>query len=175
MCLLLTASSLSAQGIPHTEAETLSGTKIVLPDAAAGHPAIFIIGFSRGGGDASGRWTKELRKEFADNRDLRLYSIAVLQDAPRMMRGMIKHGMRESIPKSEQQSFVILEHDEDTWKKLADFSDPNDAYVMLGDSTGTIRWRAHARAPDAKTINALRSALAKKTGTDGTFPKLGHS
>jgi len=53
-----------------------------------------------------------------------------------MFRGMIRYGMRGSIPKNEQDSFVLLYQDEDVWKKLADFSDPNDAYITLVDSAG---------------------------------------
>ena len=82
--MLLVAASLSAQVIPHTEAETLSGKKIVLPDAVTGHPAVFIVGFSRAGGDSSGRWGKQLRQEFITDSNVQIYSIAELQDAPKM-------------------------------------------------------------------------------------------
>ena len=81
--MLLVAASLSAQVIPHTEAETLSGKKIVLPDAATGHPAVFIVGFSRAGGDSSGRWGKQLRQGFTTDSNVQIYSVAELQDAPR--------------------------------------------------------------------------------------------
>jgi hypothetical protein len=77
------------------------------------------------------------------------------------MRGMIKHGMRSGTPKSEQERFVVLEHDEDTWKKLADFSDPAAAYVLLTDGKGSIRWRGHGKAPDEQTITALQSEVEK--------------
>ena len=49
----LVVASLSAQVNPHTEADTLADKKIVLPEAAAGHPAVFIVGFSRAGGDST--------------------------------------------------------------------------------------------------------------------------
>ena len=147
--MLLVASSLSAQVIPHTEAETLSGKKIVLPDAASGHPAVFIVGFSRAGGDSSGRWGKQLRQEFSN---VQIYSVAELQDAPKMVRGMIRHSMRGNIPQNEQDTFVVLYQDEDVWKKLADFSDPNDAYIVLVDSAGRIRWRTHGKDPDQRAV-----------------------
>jgi hypothetical protein len=158
--ILLVASSLSAQVIPHTEAETLSGKKIVLPDAASGHPAVFIVGFSRAGGDSSGRWGKQLRQEFSN---VQIYSVAELQDAPKMVRGMIRHSMRGNIPQSEQDTFVVLYQDEDVWKKLADFSDPNDAYILLVDSAGRIRWRTHGKVPDQRAVNALRNEIGKNS------------
>jgi hypothetical protein len=96
---LLVVGTLAAQSIPHAQADTLSGGKITLPDAALGHPAIFTIGFSRAGGDATGRWNRELKKQLAGKSDARFYTVAVLQDAPKMVRGMIRHGMRSGIPK----------------------------------------------------------------------------
>ena len=152
-----------AQTVPHTEAETLSGKKIVLPDDFGGHIAVLNIGFSRAGGDSSGRWGKQLRQDLAGDKNLRLYSIAELQDAPKMARGMIKHGMRGGVPKEEQDLFVVLYQDEDTWKKLADFSAADDAYILLADSTGKIVWHTHGKSPDPQSISALRTELAKLT------------
>ena len=159
--MLLVVASLSAQVIPHTEAETLSGKKIVLPDAATGHPAVFIVGFSRAGGDSSGRWGKQLRQEFTTDSNVQIYSVAELQDAPKIVRGMIRHSMRGNIPQNEQGTFVVLYQDEDVWKKLADFSDPNDAYILLVDSAGRIRWRTHGKVPDQQAANALRNEIVK--------------
>lgn len=161
LAMIALAGTLCAQTIPHTEAETLAGKKIVLPDGFAHHPALIIIGFSRAGGDSAGRWGKELRKHIAENSAVQIYSIAVLQDAPKLMRGMIKHGMRSGTPKSEQERFVVLEHDEEIWKKLSDFSDTDAAYVLLTDSQANILWRGRGRAPDAPTVAALQSEIQK--------------
>lgn len=142
-------------------ADTLSGTKIVLPDAFAGHPAVLIIGFSRSGGNSAGRWDKQIRLELAKDKNVRVFSIAELQDAPRLARGVIRHGMRGGIPQNEHDSFVLLYQDEDAWKKLADFADTNDAYVLLVDPAATIRWRAHGKAPDRQAIDALKSEVSR--------------
>ena len=163
--MILVAASLSAQVIPHTEAQTLSGKKIVLLEAAAGHSAVFIVGFTHAGGDSSGRWDKQLRQDFATDSDLRIYSVAVLQDAPRMVRGMIRHGMRGNVPKNEQDFFVLLYEDEDVWKKVADFSNPDDAYIFLVDSAGTIRWHTHGKAPNQEAVKAVKNEISKISGS----------
>jgi hypothetical protein len=163
--IILTAASLpaqkSAQAIPHTEAETLSDKKIVLPDAFAGHPAILIVGFSRAGGDSCTRWDKELRKELSAVSALRIYSVAELQDAPKMVRGLIRHGMRKNVPNDEQDSFVLLYADEGVWKKLADFSGADDAYILLVDSKNNIQWRTHGKSPDQQALSTLEREAAK--------------
>ena len=161
--LLLTACAL-AQTVPHTEAETLSGKKIVLPDDFAGHVAVINIGFSRAGGDSSRRWGKQLKQDLSGEKNLRLYSIAELQDAPKMVRGMIKHGMRSGVPKDEQDSFLVLYEEEDNWKKAADFSGPDDAYILLADPTGKVIWRTHGKSPDAQSIAVLRAEIGKLSG-----------
>jgi hypothetical protein len=159
--LILVAANLFAQVIPHTDGETLSGKKIVLPDATVGHPAIFIVGFSHAAGESSGRWDKELRKDFSSDSNLRILSVAELQDAPRLVRGMIRHGMRGSVPQNEQDSFVLLYQDEDVWKKLADFSEADDAYILVVDTAGNIRWRTHGKGPGTQAVNALKDEVAK--------------
>lgn len=164
MLLMLIAANLSAQVIPHTEADTLSGKKIVLPDATAGHPAIFIVGFSHAGGDSCGRWDKQLRQDFASDGNLRIYNVAELQDAPKLVRGMIRHGMRGNVPQNEQDSFVLLYQDEDVWKKLADVSDADDAYILLVDAAGNIRWRTHGKNPDPSAMNTLKGEIFKIAG-----------
>ncbi|HWC17662.1 MAG TPA: hypothetical protein VG498_11650 [Terriglobales bacterium] len=158
---LLVGSTLYAQTIPHTESETLSGKKIILPDAFSGHPVLITIGFSRAGGDSAGRWGRDLRKELSGSPELRFYTIAAIQDAPKMIRGMIKHGMRSGTPKTEHDSFVVLENDENAWKKLAEFSDANDAYLLLVDSQAKVVWRAHGRNPDSQTLSGLKGEVAK--------------
>jgi len=155
------AFCLHAQSIPRTEAETLAGKKVVLPDAFGGRPAILVIGFSRSGGDSAGRWTKQLRQELAEEKSLCLFSVAELQDAPKLARGLIRHGMRGGVPQNEYDSFVLLYQDEDLWKKLAEFSDTNDAYVLLVDSAATVRWRAHGKGPDEQTVSTLKKEIAE--------------
>jgi len=160
-CLLLFATLAAAQTIPHAEAEALSGRKVVLPDDFSGHAAVLIVGFSRSGGDSARRWGKQLPQDLAGEKNLRIYSVAQLQDAPKMVRGMIKHGMRGGLSKGEQDFFVVLDQDEDAWKKATDFGDTNDAYILLLDSTGKVLWKTHGKSPDAQSVNALKSEISK--------------
>lgn len=86
---------------------------------------------------------------------------AELRDASKMVRGLIRHGMRGSIPQDEQDSFVLLYQDEDVWKKLADFSDPNNAYLLFVDAADNIRWRTHGEVPDQQALDTLRDEISK--------------
>jgi hypothetical protein len=158
---LVLVGALAAQSIPHAQADTLSGGKITLPDAALGHTVIFTIGFSRAGGDATNRWNRELKKQLAGKSDVHFYTVAVLQDAPKMVRGMIRHGMRNGVPKDEQDAFLLIYEGEDAWKAFAGFSGADDAYLIVVDSTGTARARVHGKTPDETSLATLKTRLLK--------------
>jgi hypothetical protein len=132
-----------AETLPRVEGESLSGKRVVLPDDTHGKIAFLVIGFSKKGGDASGLWERRLKQDFGSDQAYVIHPIAVLEDAPRFIRGMIKAGIRRSTPPAEQDRFVILVHGEQTLKQFAGFSGPDDAYLLLVDANGEVRWKGH--------------------------------
>lgn len=146
-CLLFVVSCLSAQNIPHVEAESLSNTPVSLPEDLGAKPAVLIIGFSRAGGNEVGPLARRLHKE---QPDVVVYQIAMLESAPRLVRPMILHGMRNGVAKDEQNKFLPLYHDEKEWKQAAGFTKAgeNDAYILVVDKGGHVRWSEHGRYSD---------------------------
>ncbi len=143
MSLVALAICAQCETLLRMEGETLSNRPISLPDDAHGKIALLVIGFSRKGGDATGAWRLRFKKDFGADPRYAVYPIAVLEDAPRLVRGMIKSGMRENTPKDEQDNFVILVHGEKDLKRVVEYSAPDDAYLLLIDRDGQIRWRGH--------------------------------
>ena len=148
------AAGLFAEPFPHIEGKNLLGQKMALPDAAAGHDAVVVIGFTHASQNELKAWTARLRTE------LPTYSVAVLEDAPRLVRGMAVHGMKGGVPKDERGNFLVVEHDEKELKQAAGFAQPNDAYVLLLDKTGEILWKTHGEVTDAAVagLNAKRES-----------------
>jgi hypothetical protein len=73
---------------------------------------------------------------------------------------MILRGMRKDLPAEQQAHFIpILDH-EDEWKKLVNFSAPDDAYILLADPHGHVAWHMHGPLTDS-SYDALKSALSK--------------
>jgi hypothetical protein len=62
---------------------------------------------------------------------------------------MILHGMRKGVPAQELPHFVPLYSNESEWKKLVNFSAPDDAYLIVATPDGHLVWHAHGRYSDA--------------------------
>jgi hypothetical protein len=133
------------QGFPKIQGETLAGKKISLPEAF-GDRSVVIVGFTHASQTQTKAWSQRLRGQVP------AWSIAVLQDVPRLVRGMVAHGIKSGTPKEEYGRFVLLYSGEKELKDAAGFEKPDDAYVMVVDGTGAIRWRFHGPVTDAAVL-----------------------
>ena len=98
--------------------------------------------------------------DFQSEAHVTYYQLPVLQGAPSFVRPMILRGMRKDLPAEQQAHFIpILDH-EDEWKKLVNFSAPDDAYILLTDPHGHVAWQTHGPLTDS-SYDALKSALCK--------------
>ena len=114
-----------------------------LPSASAGSVAITCIGFSHASQSQLKSWAERATKAFRQNDRVLVYLIAVLEDAPRWIRGMAVHGMRTRVSAQQHDHFVVVYQGERELKGITGFQRPEDAYVLLLDSTGKIQWVSH--------------------------------
>ncbi len=143
LCLLLAAiSAFGADLFPSIEGDNLLGKKVVLPDAVKGHPAVVVVGFTRGSQGQIKAWRDRL------SAGIDAWSIAILEDAPRLVRGVAIAGIRSGVPPNRRDRFVIVIHNEKQLKAALGFDRPDDAYVALIDRDGAIRWRFHGPVAD---------------------------
>lgn len=162
--LFLLCLPLCADQLPKLEGENLNGKPVEIAEAAAGHPAILVIGFTHGSQKQTQEWSRRLTQEFPDPAQVKVYSVAVLEDAPRLVRGMAVHGMKSGVPKEQRDRFVVLYHHEADLKRLVSFERPDDAYLLVVDRSGAIRYRMHGAANDS-------SAAELKTQVRALDPK----
>ncbi|HEY1468006.1 MAG TPA: hypothetical protein VGF61_03100 [Candidatus Acidoferrum sp.] len=159
LSLALSAST-NAQSIPPVKTKTLADTDIVLPQPGGTQILVLVLGFSHKSGENCAAWGKRLSADFHSDTRVTYYQLPVLQGAPSFVRPMILRGMRKDMPAEQQAHFVpILDH-EDEWKKLANFSGPDDCYILLTDPRGHVVWQTHGPVTDA-SYEALKSALSK--------------
>ena len=155
-CFFLAAPTWSEQ-LPKTASESLAGQQLTLPDSLKGRLSLIIVGFSKSSQTSVKEWDTRARKELGETFDV--YQVAVLEDAPRFVRGMIVHSMKGATP-ARQDHFLVVVKGEAELKKAASYAEADDAYVLLLDSAGEIRWHTHGAASDA-ALKELREQVEK--------------
>jgi len=142
--VVLAAGVLNAQrSIPNIEGETLSGKKVSLPRELGSESALLIIGFTHSSQTQTKAWSLRVHSRFPT------WSIAVLEDVPRLVRGMVSHSIKSSIPKEQYDRFLLVYHGEKELKQAAGFEQPDDAYLLVIDRVGVVRWSFHGPVTDA--------------------------
>jgi hypothetical protein len=86
--------------------------------------------------------------------------VAVLEDAPRLVRGMAVHGIKSGTAKDDYDRFVVVVKGEKELKEAAGFEKPDDAYLIVVDGKGSIRWRYHGPVTDA-AAEQMRAQLGR--------------
>jgi hypothetical protein len=147
-----------SEQLSRTASESLAGQQVTLPDSMKGHLSVVIVGFSRSSQTGVKGWDTGARKELGETFDV--YQVAVLEDAPRFVRGMLVHAMKGATPAARQNHFLVVVKGEAELKKAAAFAEADDAYVLLLDGAGEIRWRTHGAVSDA-ALKQLREQVEK--------------
>lgn len=89
--------------------------------------------------------------------------MAVLEDAPRLVRGMAVHGIKSGIPDGERDHFAVVYQGEAALKRVAGFRKTDDAYVLLMDRTGNIIWATNGPVSDT-LFSGLKNHLSSAEG-----------
>jgi hypothetical protein len=149
-----------AQSIPPINAKALDNSQVVLPKTGSSQLLVLVLGFSHKSGDNCTPWGKRLASEYHSDARVEHYQVPVLAGAPSFVRPMIVKGMRKGVPTGEQPRFVPVYDHEAEWKKLVNFSAPDDPYIILSHPDGTVVWQAHGVLSEA-LYSELKSAIAK--------------
>jgi len=137
LALAFTAAAWAAR-FPEVQAETLSGKHVAMPGVAQGMPTLFVIGFTHAAKDQTTYWSKKIPSDLVN-----FYSVAVLEDVPRLVRPAVTHSMKSDTPKEKRDRFLVVYSGEKELKEAAGFEAPDDAYLILVDPNGEVRWRFH--------------------------------
>ena len=154
----LTALNVAAQQLPRLQEENLAGHQVVLPDAAAGKVAILVFGFTKASQNTTGAWMKRLQPDYGKSAEVVLYQLPVLEDAPRILHGMIVSGMKKGVPEGERANFIPVMHNEAELKKLVNYKEADAAYVVVLDRDGKVAYQAHG-GTDASGYGELHAKV----------------
>jgi hypothetical protein len=147
--LVASACTQTALQLPTTEGESLTGSKVVLPDAAKGKVAVLIFGFTKSSKTANSAWADKIFSAFSSQSGLALYQLPVLESVPSFVRGMVISSMKKGVRENMRDHFVPILHGEADLKKLVNYKEPDDAYLVLLDPSGQIVEQKHGPFSDA--------------------------
>lgn len=166
--LTCVATSAPAQSppnrIPNLQSTTLTGQPIDLPAAFGGKIGILIIGFSRESRTPAAEWGKRLAADFEHSPDILYFELPVLEDVPRLLRGVVLHAIARDLSPRAQSHFLPITANEAAWKSAAHFAEPDAAYVLVVDGSGNIRWQTSGDPIDER-YTSLRRALPHPAST----------
>ena len=125
---------------PPFEVDTLAGAKLKMPAAANGKVSLIVMSFSKDASAASKAWAERFTRDGGH-----AYVAAVLEAAPRLIRGLIRSGMRGDIPKELHERTLLIYKGEAEWKQRTGFQAGTDAqpYLILLDRQGRVQWQHH--------------------------------
>lgn len=125
--------------LPLTHGKTLSGDAVTLPDSNHAQTLI-IAGFSKNSSSSVKAWWEQAQTLCQAHPEVACYQVAVLEEVPSFVRGMVLGSMKRGTPAAEQRSFVTVFENESAWKQTLAFNAPDDAYLGLFDKSGKLLW-----------------------------------
>jgi hypothetical protein len=136
---------------------------VTLPNDLRGRVGVLVLGFSKSSGDLSKGWGQRLAASYPESSGVMYYEMPVLESVPKLIRSMVLKSMRSGVPEAEQQHFMPVFSDEAAWKTVTRYSNADDAYVLVVDGDGLVRWQTSGRVTDAgfaalkEQVGALRA------------------
>lgn len=161
--MFLVAGSLSSWAqakLPVTDTKSLSGKQVKVP--AQDRLTLVVAGFTKASSDADAAWWKKAAPLCQQNPQVACYQVAVLESAPRFVRPMIVGSMKRGTPPAQQDIFLTSFENEKAWKQALSYSAPDNAYVALIDSSGTVLWLQNGGKDAAGDLSGLARVLQAK-------------
>ena len=89
---------------------------------------------------------------------LEKYTVVFLEDAPRLVRGMAKNGIKSTVAKEDYDHYPIVTEHEKEVKAAVHFQAADDAYLALLGRDGAVRGTWHGGVSD-DTVRQIREHL----------------
>jgi len=153
--------------IPIVHATTLSGDAVDLPQALNGKTGILILGFSQHSRDQVTPWGKRLAADYLAAPDILYFEMPILAAVPRLLRPMVLHSLKSSVPDRAQPHFLPVTENESQWRTIAHYTadHADDAYLLIVDQAGRVLWQTQGTPTDATyatlkhQVDTLRSHI----------------
>lgn len=163
-CFVLLPLALKAAVLPALAGKDLAGAPLALPTALSGRAGVLVVGLSRGSGKACQAWEDRLWADLGSDTRVAVFTAVQLEGAPGFVLPFILKGIKKQKDQARFGRILILRDGRKALEAAVGYDPaaPDDAYVLLLDRDGGIRWSAHDA--DLKALPLLKSALAPLKG-----------
>ena len=166
-CFVLAAADQVAARIPSFQGTTFAGQTVSLPQQVKGGVGVLVLGFSKNSGDVCKGWGQRLAESYRDSHDVIYFQMPVLESVPRLIRGMVMRSIRSGVPEAEQPHFLPVFSNEAEWRTIARYANPDDAYILVVDGQGNVRWQTSGKVTDAGFSALKQQVETVQTGLRG--------
>jgi hypothetical protein len=137
------------QPFPVLNGKYLTGRNATLPADSKGKTALLAFGFTYDSRHAVEDWSNSFRRDFGTDSRVTFYEIPVIGGAAQLARWFIDSGMRKGTPKELHENVITIYGGTERWKKYFGYQRPDDAYLVLLDPAGTVRWHFNGKFDEA--------------------------
>ena len=145
---MLAAGSTEPARIPKLHGKVLTGEAVDLPEALKGKAGVLVLGFSQASRGDVAAWGKRLAADYRDSNQVIYFEMPMLAGVPRVVRGWVTGKIKESVPARAQARFLPVNDHEREWRAAAGYTKADDAYVLVVDGGGVVRFRTEGAASD---------------------------
>ena len=149
-------------------ATTLGGVEVLIPDPE--RAAVLVVGFGRAAAPQVRLWRRHI--DGIDSAPS-VASVLVIDDMPRLVRGVLTRTIRGGVPEEREDSIYLVTEAGEVWRDLArvDEADGGDhAYVLRFDGKGQVCFRHVGGVTDAAASALLAADCALGTASRAGEP-----
>jgi hypothetical protein len=146
--------------IPQIKGTTLEEQAVILPDAVRGKVTLLIITFSKAAGERGRGWSDPFFKDYPQDDKVTSYAMAMLEDVPSLLRGMVRGSIKRGVPSSMRRRFLTVSQDENQWKQYVGLKNDKDPYLVLFDGNSQVQWIRYG-VFDPTVYGGLRVRIAE--------------
>lgn len=148
---------------PRIEAETLSGEKLIFPEATKGKYAFILVAFKRQTQGEVDSWLNPFIEEFGRRDSVTFYEIPMISNKWKWMSKWIDAGMRTGVPEYKHDHVATYYGSLTQYFDHFKVDDPASVYVFLLDKEGNIIFSTSGSADNDK-FSKLKNIVKEKTG-----------
>ena len=148
--------------IPPVHGAVLAGPKVDLPEGLKGKVGVLVMGFSQGSRSQVTIWGKRLALDYYQSPQVSYYEMAMVASIPHIMRRLVLRKMKGDVSERGQTTFLPVEDHEKEWKAVTSYRAEDDAYVLVVDGGGVVRWRTQGDLNEAGYAELKQQVKALK-------------